>query len=99
MPEPVEFTHEFPAAAYTMLALNGLSVILAVIGGAAFCVIIVGSLLFGKKLGDQKMAEPCIVAPVTDEEYNANGGSAFAIPGTYSAYRNILYQLRPVLLH
>ncbi len=54
----------------------------AVAGGAAFCVIIVGSLLFGKKLGDQPMAEPCIAAPVTDEEYAANGGSAFSIPGT-----------------
>ncbi len=75
-------THEFPAAAYTMLALNGMSVVLAVIGGAAFCLIIVGTLLFGKKLGDEKMAVPCIVAPVTDEEYNANDGSAFAIPGT-----------------
>ena len=74
--------HEFPAAAYTMLALNGMSVILAVSGGAAFCVIIVGTLLFGKKLGDQKMDEPWIAKPVTDEEYNANGGSAFAIPGT-----------------
>jgi len=75
-------THEFPAAAYTMLALNGMSVILAVAGGAAFCLIMVGTILFGKKLGDQPMAEPCIVAPVTDEEYAANGGSAFAIPGT-----------------
>jgi cytochrome c oxidase subunit 1 len=74
-------THEFPAAAYTMLALNGMSVILAVIGGAAFCLIMVGTILFGKKMG-ANMAEPCIVAPVTDEEYNANGGSAFAIPGT-----------------
>jgi len=75
-------THEFPAAAYTMLALNGMSVILAVAGGATFCLIMVGTILFGKKLGDQPMAEPCIVAPVTDEEYAANGGSAFAIPGT-----------------
>jgi cytochrome c oxidase subunit 1 len=74
--------HEFPAAAYTMLALNGMSVILAVAGGASFCVIIVGSLLFGKKLGDQKMDQPIIAVPVTDEEYNANGGSAYAIPGT-----------------
>ncbi len=74
--------HEFPAAAYTMLALNGLSVLLAVAGGAVFCLIMVGTILFGKKLGDQPMAEPCIVAPVTDEEYAANGSSAFAIPGT-----------------
>ncbi|MCB1677981.1 MAG: cbb3-type cytochrome c oxidase subunit I [Halioglobus sp.] len=75
-------THEFPAAAYTMLALNGMSVILAVIGGAAFCVIIVGSLLFGKKLGNEKISPPIIAQPVTDEEYNADGGSAYAIPGT-----------------
>lgn len=74
--------HEFPAAAYTMLALNGMSVLLAVAGGAAFCLIMVGTILFGKKLGDQPMAEPCIVAPVTEEEYAANDGSAFAIPGT-----------------
>lgn len=74
--------HEFPAAAYTMLALNGLSVIVAVAGGAAFCVIIVGSLLFGKKLGDQPCATPMIAEPVTEEQYNANGGSAYAIPGT-----------------
>ena len=75
-------THEFPAAAYTMLALNGMSVILAVIGGAAFCVIIVGSLLFGKKLGNEKISPPIIAQPVTDEEYNADGGSAYAIPGS-----------------
>ena len=75
-------THEFQAAAYTMLALNGMSVILAVIGGAAFCVIIVGSLLFGKKLGNEKISPPIIAQPVTDEEYNADGGSAYAIPGT-----------------
>jgi cytochrome c oxidase subunit 1 len=75
-------THDFPAAAYTMLALNGLSVILAVIGGAAFCLIIVGTLLFGKKLGNEKMAEQWIAAPVTEEEYAANGGSALDIPGT-----------------
>jgi cytochrome c oxidase subunit 1 len=75
-------THDFPAAAYTMLAMNGLSVILAVIGGAAFCLIIVGTLLWGKKLGNEKMAESWIATPVTEEEYAANGGSALDIPGT-----------------
>jgi cytochrome c oxidase subunit 1 len=65
-----------------MLALNGMSVILAVIGGASFCVIIVGTLLFGKKMGDQKTEQTWIAAPVTDAEYNADGGSAYAIPGT-----------------
>ncbi len=45
-------------------------------------------IMLGKKLGDQPMAEPCMVAPVTDEEYNANGGSAFAIPGFLDVYRH-----------
>ena len=75
-------THEFPAAAYTMLALNGMSVLLAVTGGALFCLIMVGTILFGKKMGDEKTAETWVVAPVTDEEYAADGGSAYAIPGT-----------------
>jgi cytochrome c oxidase subunit 1 len=33
-------------------------------------------------MGNEKMAEQWIAAPVTEEEYAANGGSALAIPGT-----------------
>jgi cytochrome c oxidase subunit 1 len=75
-------THEFPAAAYTMLALNGLSVILAVLGGAAFCIIIVASLLFGKKLGEEKREEQVIATPVTDEQLKGIGVGSINIPGT-----------------
>ncbi|MBD3646162.1 MAG: cbb3-type cytochrome c oxidase subunit I, partial [Pseudomonadales bacterium] len=76
-------THEFPAAANTLLALNGLSVILAVIGGAAFCIIIVASLLFGKKLGaDEKQAEPIIATPPSDEDYKGIGRGSINVPGT-----------------
>lgn len=74
--------HEFPAAANTLLALNGLSVILAVVGGAAFCAIIVGSLLFGKKLGDQKMSRPIIAEAPKDEDYKGIGMGAITVPGT-----------------
>ncbi|XOV86507.1 MAG: cbb3-type cytochrome c oxidase subunit I [Pseudomonadota bacterium] len=74
--------HEFPAAANTILALNGLSVLLAVIGGAAFCVIIVGSLLFGKRLGDQKMATPIMATPPADSAYEGIGVRGIAVPGT-----------------
>lgn len=74
--------HDFPAAAYTMMALNGVSVVLAVVGGAAFCIIIVASLLFGKKLGDQK-SEPALVAqPVTDEEFKRIDNGGITVPGT-----------------
>ncbi len=74
--------HEFPAAANTMLALNGLSVILAVAGGAAFCVIIVASLLFGRKLGDEALDPPIIAAPPADEDYEGIGNGSITVPGT-----------------
>lgn len=74
--------HEFPAAANTILALNGLSVILAVVGGAAFCIIIVGSLLFGRKLGDEKMSPPIMATPPRDEDYEGIGMGAITVPGT-----------------
>ncbi|MEX1236703.1 MAG: cbb3-type cytochrome c oxidase subunit I, partial [Pseudomonadales bacterium] len=74
--------HEFPAAANTLLALNGLSVILAVVGGAAFCVIIVGSLLFGKKLGDEKIFPPIMATPPSDEAYEGIGKGGITVPGT-----------------
>jgi cytochrome c oxidase subunit I len=75
--------HEFPAAANTLLALNGLSVILAVTGGAAFCLIIVGSILFGKKLGpDEKSATATMATPPTDEQYEVLEKSGSSVPGT-----------------
>ncbi len=76
--------HEFPAAANTLLALNGLSVLLAVLGGAAFCVIIVGSLLFGKKLGDdEKISPPIIATPPEDSAYVGIGSGSITVPGTF----------------
>lgn len=77
--------YEFPAAANTLLALNGLSVIMAVTGGALFCIIIVGSLLFGKKLDpNEKMSRSMLATPPTDEQYAAaearSGG--ITVPGT-----------------
>ncbi len=76
-------THDFPAAAYTMMALNGMSVVLAVVGGAAFCIIIVASLLFGRKLGEEKSSPALAAEMVTDDEYktlHASGG--ITVPGT-----------------
>jgi len=74
--------YDFPATAYTLMGLAGMSVVLAVIGGALFCLLIVGSLLFGKKLGDQKYHEPLIAEPVTD--YEGIGMGKIAIPGTFA---------------
>src|SRR5699024_123469 len=41
---------EFPPAAYLMMGLNGISGVLAAIGGVMFIVIIVGSILWGPRL-------------------------------------------------
>ncbi len=45
-------SYEYPATAFLMMGLNGLSAILAALGGIAFVVIVVASILFGKRLGD-----------------------------------------------
>jgi cytochrome c oxidase subunit 1 len=75
--------HEFPSAANTLMALNGLSVVLAAIGGAAFCIIVVGSLLFGKKLDqEEKSAVPMIATPPAEEAYVGIGRGAISVPGT-----------------
>ena len=47
--------YDFPGAAYLMMGLNGMFAILATLGGIMFVVIIVGSLLFGKKTGDEPL--------------------------------------------
>ncbi len=75
---------EFASSALAMMSLNGLSVVIAVIGGAMFCLLIVGSLLFGKKLADdEKSSEQLIAEPVTEEQYEAlHKSTKNAIPGT-----------------
>ena len=75
--------YEFPGAANTMLALNGVFVVLAVLGGAAFCVIVVSSLLFGKKLGeDEKVSVPMIAEAPSDADYVGIGRGSISVPGT-----------------
>jgi cytochrome c oxidase subunit 1 len=46
---------DFPGAAYLMMGLNGMFAVLATLGGIMFVVVIVGSLLFGKKTGDKPL--------------------------------------------
>jgi len=41
---------EYPAIAYTMMAVGAIGGLLAIVGGAMYLVVAVGSLLFGKKL-------------------------------------------------
>jgi len=47
--------YDYPGAAYLMMGLNGVSAIMAALGGFAFIAIIVGSVLFGKRTGDKPL--------------------------------------------
>ncbi|MDH5648749.1 MAG: cbb3-type cytochrome c oxidase subunit I, partial [Gammaproteobacteria bacterium] len=73
-------SHDFPATAFTMMGLAGVSVVLACVGGALFCLIVVGSLLLGKRKGEERSATPMIAEPVAD--YHGIGIGKIAVPGT-----------------
>ncbi|MBI5908758.1 MAG: cbb3-type cytochrome c oxidase subunit I [Betaproteobacteria bacterium] len=54
---PLSFAHS--AGAFLMMGLNGISAILAALGGAIFIVVVVGTVLFGKKIaGGHKLTFP-----------------------------------------
>jgi cytochrome c oxidase subunit 1 len=46
---------DFAGAAYLMMGLNGMFAVLATLGGIMFIVIVVGSLLLGKRTGDKPL--------------------------------------------
>ncbi len=71
-------TFEFPAGAYLMLGLNGLSGVLAAIGGLSFIVVVVGSILFGRR----KDAPKETVAPVLSPVASYGGEGTLKLPGT-----------------
>ncbi len=56
-------TYDFPPAAFFMLGLNGFSAILASLGGILFIVVVVGSILFGKKRGEAEIKANPVVLP------------------------------------
>ncbi|MAF08017.1 MAG: cytochrome C oxidase subunit I [Acidiferrobacteraceae bacterium] len=79
----IKFDH--PALANLMMGLNGIFAILATIGGAMFIIVIVGSLLWGEKRGDQPAAQP---EPAPEPEPSAissyGGAGTVAVPGTFT---------------
>jgi cytochrome c oxidase subunit I len=71
---------DYPAAAHMFLALNGMSGVLAGIGGASFCIIMVGTILWGKKKSDV----PAAAAPEPEPAVHQSGSAgAIAVPGTF----------------
>jgi cytochrome c oxidase subunit I len=85
--------HEWPGTAYLMMGLTAIAGIVAVLGGAIYILIAVGSIFFGKRL-DVPAAKRVAVrdgmaprpAPITAiPASHANVGTAgFVAPGTFS---------------
>jgi cytochrome c oxidase subunit 1 len=77
--------YEFPGTAYLMLALMGVSGVVAAIGGAIYIYITVGSLLWGKKLdaGAWSRERGVLRMPVSGA-LTGHGPAGFVAPGTFA---------------
>jgi cytochrome c oxidase subunit 1 len=67
-----------------MLALNGLSAVMAALGGAMYVFVVVASVLFGRKIGDTEVVPLGPVSGASSAAAVAHYGSAgtLKIPGT-----------------
>lgn len=70
---------DIPGAAYLMLGLNGICAVLASLGGIIYIVVVVASILFGKKIGDDEKVMEIPASPAVHEYGSAKH---IAIPGT-----------------
>jgi cytochrome c oxidase subunit 1 len=85
---PLDFA--YPASAYTMMGIMGVAGMVAIVGGAMYILVTVGSVFFGKAVGSESnygtattrvlRADP-IVVPQGGHE--AAGKWGFAAPGTF----------------
>jgi cytochrome c oxidase subunit 1 len=73
---------DYPSAAFLMMGLNGIFAVLATLGGILFVVVVVSSVFFGRKLGeDERPAYPEL--PPTAAAVAQHGSSeSLKIPGT-----------------
>jgi cytochrome c oxidase subunit 1 len=78
------FSFDYPATAFLMMGLNGIAALLAATGGIIYVVVVVGSILFGKRTTEASIRESKLIAPC-GPEVAATYGSAgtWHLPGTY----------------
>jgi len=73
--------HEFPAAAYMMMGLNGMAAMIGGIGGAIFILNMVGTVFFGKA---KQPAAAAPEAPTVGGAATSYGSAGtMAVPGTF----------------
>jgi cytochrome c oxidase subunit 1 len=82
---------DYPASAYTLMGLVGISGVAAVVGGAIFVLITVVSVFFGKRVGSESNYGVAPVrlmraAPIVEPQggHGAAGKWGFAAPGTFT---------------
>jgi len=65
--------YHYPGMAYTMMAIGAIGGVIGVIGGAAYLVVTVGSLLFGRKLEPSAGFLECFIGkPLAASVYNVS---------------------------
>ncbi|MBN8956687.1 MAG: cbb3-type cytochrome c oxidase subunit I [Rhizobiales bacterium] len=75
----ISFQHS--PGVFLMMALNGISAILAALGGAIFVLVVVGTALFGKKIGPgHRLTFPLHVGARSVAKYGSDG--TVKLPGT-----------------
>lgn len=78
---PLHGSFQYPPAAWLMMALAGITGVIAVVGGAMFIIVIVGSILFGEKM---PMTAPAAAAPAPKPVIAQHGSAGgFSVPGTF----------------
>jgi len=79
--------YEFPGTVYLMIGIMGVAGLIAIVGGASYILITVGSLLWGKKLEAGSYSPKRTVLQMPVEALTAHGGhgggSGFTVPGTF----------------
>ncbi len=90
---------EYPGMAYTLMAIGSIGGLLAILGGGAYLLVTVGSLLFGKKLEPSAGILQCFVGkalapsvytsdqpetlPMAPMPVEEHGSGGFEAPGTF----------------
>ncbi|MGE3105524.1 MAG: cbb3-type cytochrome c oxidase subunit I [Lysobacterales bacterium] len=78
--------YEWPGAAYLMMGLVGIAGVAAIVGGAIYIYITVGSLLWGKRLDSGAKSSATTPIPLTVPSgvaVQSYGSMGFAAPGTF----------------
>lgn len=78
--------YEWPGAAYLMMGLVGIAGVAAIVGGAIYIYITVGSLLWGKRLDEGRQSAQTTPLPPTPAApvVQSYGSAGFAAPGTFT---------------